>query len=85
MNLDFDWEGGRARGVSEDKPVDLTLKDGTQDVMSIQVEVMLDLKNGNLPKTFQIIDKDQLKEFIYYARRHRQDPNRHRANSTPSS
>jgi hypothetical protein len=33
--------------------------------MSIQVEVMLDLKNGNLPKTFQIIDKDTLKEFIY--------------------
>jgi hypothetical protein len=26
---------------------------------------MLDLKNGNLPKTFQIIDKDQLKEFNY--------------------
>ena len=26
---------------------------------------MLDLKNGNLPKTFQIIDKDKLKEFIY--------------------
>ena len=33
--------------------------------MSIQVEVMLDLQKGNLPKTFQIIDKDQLKDFIY--------------------
>ncbi len=65
MNLDFDWEGRRARGVSETKPVDLALKDGTQDVMSIQVEVMLDLKNDNLPKTFQIVDKDELKEFIY--------------------
>ena len=65
VNLDFDWEGRRARGVSESKPVDLTLSDGTQDVMSIQVEVMLDLKNGNLPKTFQILDKDELKEFAY--------------------
>jgi Protein of unknown function (DUF3108) len=65
VNLDFDWDGRRARGVSETKPVDLILKDGTQDVMSIQVEVMLDLKNGNLPKTFQILDKDELKEFIY--------------------
>jgi Protein of unknown function (DUF3108) len=65
VNLDFDWEGRRARGVSETKPVDLALKDGTQDVMSIQVEVMLDLKNGNLPKTFQIVDKDELKEFTY--------------------
>jgi hypothetical protein len=65
VNLDFDWEGRRARGVSETKPVDLALSDGTQDVMSIQVEVMLDLKNHNLPKTFQIVDKDELKEFTY--------------------
>jgi hypothetical protein len=65
VNLDFDWDAGRVRGTSEDKAVDLKLKDGIQDVMSIQVEVMLDLKNGNLPKTFQIIDKDTLKEFIY--------------------
>jgi hypothetical protein len=65
VNLDFDWAGRRARGVSEGKPVDLNLKDGTQDVMSIQVEVMLDLKSGNLPATFQILDKDELKDFIY--------------------
>jgi hypothetical protein len=65
VNLDFDWDAGHVRGTSEKKPVDLKLKDGTQDLMSIQVEVMLDLKKGNLPNTFQIIDKDQLKEFIY--------------------
>jgi Protein of unknown function (DUF3108) len=65
VNLDFDWNAGRAQGTSENKPVDLKLKEGTQDLMSIQVEVMLDLKNGDLPKTFQIIDKDQLKEFNY--------------------
>lgn len=65
VNLDFDWNSRRARGTSEKKPVDLALENGTQDVMSIQVEVMLDLKRGDLPKTFQIIDKDQLKEFNY--------------------
>jgi hypothetical protein len=65
VNLDFDWDGRRAHGVSETKQVNLILEDGTQDVMSIQVEVMLDLKNRNLPKTFQILDKDELKEFIY--------------------
>jgi hypothetical protein len=65
VELDFDWENKRATGVSETKPVDIELKDGTQDVLSIQVQVMLDLKRGNLPKTFQIIDKDQLKEFNY--------------------
>jgi Protein of unknown function (DUF3108) len=65
VELNFDWQNQRATGVSETKPVDIKLPDGAQDVMSIQVEVMLDLKNGNLPKTFQIIDKDQLKEFNY--------------------
>jgi Protein of unknown function (DUF3108) len=65
VNLDFDWDTGHVRGTSEDKAVDLKLKDGIQDVMSIQVEVMRDLKNGNLPKTFEIIDKDTLKEFVY--------------------
>jgi Protein of unknown function (DUF3108) len=65
VSLDFDWDAGRVRGTSENKPVDLQLKDGTQDVMSIQVEVMLALKKGNLPATFQIIDKDNPKEFIY--------------------
>src|SRR3984957_6677370 len=65
VNLDFDWGAGRASGTSEGKAVDLTLEEGTQDVMSIQVEVMLDLKKGDLPKTFHIIDKDQIKEFIY--------------------
>jgi hypothetical protein len=65
VELNFDWQDKRATGVSESKPVDITLPDGSQDVMSIQVEVMLDLKNGTLPTTFQIIDKDQLKEFNY--------------------
>jgi hypothetical protein len=65
VNIDFDWDGGHARGVSENKPINLQLAQGTQDVMSIQIEVMLDLKNGNLPKTFRILDKDEIKDFIY--------------------
>jgi hypothetical protein len=65
VELNFDWHDMRATGLSETKPVDIKLPDGAQDVMSSQVEVMFDLKNGNLPKTFQIIDKDQLKEFNY--------------------
>jgi hypothetical protein len=63
--LEFDWDAGRVRGTSDHKAVDLKIKEGTQDLMSIQVEVMLDLKKGSLPATFPIIDKDQLKEFIY--------------------
>lgn len=45
--------------------MDLALDAGTQDVMSIQIEVMLDLSQGHLPKTFSILEKDQIKEFNY--------------------
>ncbi len=65
VSFDFDWNAGHARGSSEGKPVDLDLKEGAQDLMSIQVEVMLDLKNGNMPSVFHIIDKDQMKQFLY--------------------
>lgn len=65
VQLDFDWNTKRARGTSDTKPVDLELEEGTQDVMSIQVEVMLDLKNGRMPATFRILDNDELKEFTY--------------------
>jgi hypothetical protein len=65
VNVDFDWEGGHARGTNETKPVNLKLRPGTQDVMSIQIEVMQDLRNGNLPNTFNILDKDEIKEFLY--------------------
>jgi len=65
VDLDFDWDKRHARGNSEGKPVDLKLQEGTQDVMSIQIEIMLALRTGNLPHSFQIIDKDEVKEFNY--------------------
>jgi hypothetical protein len=65
VSIDFDWQAAKARGISEKKPVDLDLKEGTQDVMSIQVEVMLDLENGLLPNAFHILDKDEIKDFTY--------------------
>jgi hypothetical protein len=63
--FEFDWDSGHARGTSEGKPIDLALKPGAQDLLSIQVEIMLDLKNGTMPPTFQIIDKDRAKDFLY--------------------
>ncbi len=65
VDIDFEWTTGHARGVAEKKPVELNIAEGTQDLLSIQIEVMLDLKNGNLPKTFRILDKDTVKDFVY--------------------
>ncbi len=65
LKLEFDRSAGRVRGEVSGKPVDLALKDGTQDLMSIQIQVMQDLKNGALAPKFWIIDKDQIKDFDY--------------------
>src|ERR1700675_3638011 len=65
VSIDFDWCGGRGRGGSEKTPGDLEVTDGIQDVMSIQIEVMLEHKSGNLPKAFKIVDKDEIKDFLY--------------------
>ena len=64
LSIDFDWSDGHARGQAEGKAIDLTLSAGTQDVMSIQIQVMLDVGNDTLPGTFKILDKDAIKDFI---------------------
>ncbi len=65
VSVDFDWDRHLASGQSEGKPVEFKLEPGTQDLASIQVQVMLDLENGTLPAIFHIVDKDELKDFIY--------------------
>jgi hypothetical protein len=65
VSLNFDWTKKIITGLSEGKPVNIAIKNSAQDLNSIQVEIMLDLQRGELPKTFEIIDKDQLKEFNY--------------------
>jgi len=65
VSVDFDWDHRSASGQSEGKPVDFKLEPGTQDLASIQVQVMQDLKAGTLPGIFHIVDKDELKDFIY--------------------
>lgn len=65
VKLDFDWESHRARGSSEGNPLDLVIEATTQDLLSIQIEVMQDLKAGTLPAKFPIVDRDEIKEFLY--------------------
>jgi hypothetical protein len=65
VDVEFNWLTRRATGMSEKKPIDLPFKDGAQDLNSIQAEIMLDLRSGDLPQSFQILDKDQLKDFDY--------------------
>jgi hypothetical protein len=63
--LDFDWSAGRVRGTAERKSVDLPLQAGLQDGMSVQIALLRALAGGERPSGFRLIDKDEIKEYVY--------------------
>ena len=63
--LEFDWTAGRVRGTAERKPVDLPLQAGLQDGMSVQIALLRALAAGERPSGFRLIDKDEIKEYLY--------------------
>jgi hypothetical protein len=65
VTLRFDWESGRVTGVAEKKPIDLALPSGTQDSLSVQIELMREVAAGRSPKGFWLIDDDEVKEYRY--------------------
>jgi hypothetical protein len=65
VSLKFDWEKQRVAGIAEDKPVDEPLAPGVQDSLSVQIALMCALAAGETPKSFQLIDKDEVKEYQY--------------------
>jgi hypothetical protein len=65
VSLTFDWDAKRARGTAENKPVDSPVTPGTQDALSVQIQLMMELKAGKSPTTFWLIDKNEAKEYQY--------------------
>lgn len=65
VSLKFDWEKGRVAGIAEDRPVDQPIAPGVQDSLSVQIALMCALAAGESPKTFELIDKDEVKEYVY--------------------
>jgi hypothetical protein len=65
VSLDFDWNAGRARGTAAGKSVDQPLEPGTQDPLSVQVELMRDLIAGDPPTHFLLFDRDSAKQYQY--------------------
>jgi uncharacterized protein DUF3108 len=65
VSLKFDWTAMRVTGTAENKPVDAALTPGVQDSLSVQVALMCALSKGESPKSFQLIDKDEVKEYQY--------------------
>jgi hypothetical protein len=63
INLNFDWQNKRVTGTAKERAVDLTLPEGTQDAMSLQIASLRNLASGNLKGTVWMIDATKLKEY----------------------
>ena len=65
VDIRFDWQAHRATGVAEDKKVEIALAPGVQDGMSVQAALMVELMRGRTPSSFQLLDKDRIKDYLY--------------------
>jgi Protein of unknown function (DUF3108) len=64
-NIDFNWNTARATGTYEGVAVDLPLKRGVQDDLSVQIALIVDLLHGKTPDTLWMIDKNSVRDYHY--------------------
>jgi hypothetical protein len=64
-DLQFDWEHNRVTGIYEDVKVDMPLRPGTQDDLSVQIALMVELLAGRTPDQFLLVDKNSVREYRY--------------------
>jgi hypothetical protein len=65
IDVKYDWDAGRVTGVYEDVKMDLALKPGFQDELSVQIALMVELLNGKTPEKFLLLDKNSVREYQY--------------------
>jgi hypothetical protein len=68
VRAQFDWNDERVTGTAKGKPLDLKLRPGTQDPLSVQIAIMLQLQAGRAPTSFWMLNTDEIDRF-QYARR----------------
>ncbi len=64
-DVTFDWDSGRATGSYEGVKVDLALKNGVQDDLSIQIALLYALRRGQVPVNLSMIDKNSIRDYSY--------------------
>jgi hypothetical protein len=64
-DVKFDWSAGRVACVYEGSAVDLPLKPGVQDDLSVQIAMMVELLHGRTPEQLSMIDKNSWREYRY--------------------
>ncbi len=63
IDLSYDWQAHRVTGSYEGAKVDLPLTPKVQDDASIQLAIMVELLAGRSPSSFQMIDKNSVRDY----------------------
>ncbi|MGH8298567.1 MAG: DUF3108 domain-containing protein [Steroidobacteraceae bacterium] len=63
--VQFDWESGQATGMAKGKLLNLRLQPGTQDPLSVQIALMLELQAQHPPASFWMLNTDEIDRFEY--------------------
>lgn len=72
VRLGFDWARGRVTGMAEDRAVDLALKPGIQDALTLGLQVRWLLQQGRTPQRLVMVEKTAAKDYDYaFERRER--------------
>jgi hypothetical protein len=64
-DVTFDWDASHASGTYEDVKVDLPLKPGVQDDLSVQIALIYALRQGHAPSSLSMIDKNSVRDYSY--------------------
>jgi hypothetical protein len=64
-HIDFDWPAGKVTTVVKDKPWKMVIGPGTQDKLSYQLQMRLDLKAGQQSMSYQVADGGKLKTYAF--------------------
>ena len=61
----FDWKAGQVTGMAKGKLLELKLRPGTQDPLSVQIAIMLKLQGQDAPASFWMLNTDEIDRFEY--------------------
>lgn len=64
-SLEFDWLTGKVTTVVKDTPWKMAVSTGTQDKLSYQLQMRLDLKAGQQRMSYQVADGGKLKTYDF--------------------
>ena len=64
-DVHFDWVSAHVSGTYEGVSLDLPLKNGVQDDLSIQIALLVALRQARIPGVLSLIDKDSIRDYSY--------------------